>query len=50
MLVKSLHEVSMIAVDGVHRKRPQHEARFGRRFDLGSRWRDSPVDASVGRM
>ena len=34
MLMESLHEMGMIAVDAMHRKRPQHEANLGRRLDV----------------
>ena len=33
MLMKTLNEIGMIAVDAVHGKRPQHEAGLGTCFD-----------------
>ena len=48
MLVESLHEMGVIAVNAMHRERLQHEAYLGGRFDVHDRRQDNLINASIG--
>src|SRR5271154_226444 len=47
MLMESLYEVGMIAVDAMHCKRRQYEARLGGRLDICNRRQNRLVNTSI---